>query len=184
MLTHPKQKTSVKGVVKVSTSQISVLLLVWIVFPEVIRNTKNKHIAPNVVLEDILEHPKQKAIVQSAIKVNTNQIQVLHLVCTVSQDNTNHNKDKELVQSVKLAELRRVVVTRKNVTLVLVAPIKQNKVQQPVRIAYRANIRQEKTKQIVLYVLLGELRRKKKEVPNVKLVRQVVTNRKKERSVV
>jgi hypothetical protein len=80
---------------------------------------------------------------------------------------------------VKLAGLRRMLVEQKNVTCVSMAPINQKQVQQPVCIAYQDNIRQKKTKQIVLYVLLEEPQQKKKQIPNVQLVSQVGINQKK-----
>jgi hypothetical protein len=72
-----------------------------------------------------------------------------------------------------------MLVEQKNVTCVSMAHINQKQVQQPVCIAYQGNTRQKKTKQIVLYVLLGEPHREKREVPNVKPVSQVGINQKK-----
>jgi methyl coenzyme M reductase subunit C len=73
--------------------------------------------------------------------------------------------------------------TRKNVMCVSMAPINQKQVQQPVCIAYQGNTRQKKTKQIVLYVLLGEPHRKKKQIRNVQRVSQAGINQKKVRQI-
>jgi hypothetical protein len=64
----------------VNTSQMKVLLLVWIAFPEDIKNKKNKVIVSTAVLEDILIHLEQMAVVLGVIRVNTNFTKVLHLV--------------------------------------------------------------------------------------------------------
>ena len=63
ILTHLEQKVIVQSAKEANTSQIQVLLLVWIVFPENIKNKKNKLIVSIAVLEDILKYPEQKVIV-------------------------------------------------------------------------------------------------------------------------